>query len=96
MSGYIETQSPNMSPLEEYADHIKTNYQDKLLQKIGKSFSSYATYDSRNSFVFVPAPRNLAFTCKTIMKKEKLIIRDNIFYNNHPSKLIPVTQSYMV
>ena len=72
-----------------YANYLRSEYQEQILQSLDSlHIPSVLEYDPNNSFAYIPIDRKIAFNCKTILRREQFIIRDNIYYNRQAGKSI--------
>ena len=67
--------------IHKYKAYLADNYEESIFASIHNKVTSKMEYDASNNFVFVRIPRQVAFKCKQIMRKEWLIVRYQIFKN---------------
>ena len=75
-----------MSAIQAYTTYLQDRYEAKLFRRLTLNFTSSATYDPSNLFVYIPIDRQIAWTARTILWNERFRIRHNIFFNIQASK----------
>ena len=73
--------------VDKYKKYLVEKYEEKVRKNITASFISRLEYDEEENFVFVRVPRDIAFTCKRLLRPENFWVRSQIFYNCQAGRL---------
>ena len=79
--------------VQRYKKYLVEKYEEKVRKNITASFRSKIEYDEEDNFVFVRVPRDIAFTCKRLLRPENFWVRSQIFYNFQAGRL-PLREGY--
>ena len=70
-----------------YKTYFAHHYEQKIMNMVKTiKVSSIIEYDASNCFVFTRMPRDVAFTCKSIMRRDQWLVRYQIFKNLQAGK----------